>query len=97
MSPTSNIVVHDEMNFCCKISGAASGIGSAICSKLAGEGASVVLVDRNQNKLKSKFTLLSDVNENNHHHICGDVSQSNFAEYVFQNVKVNCFLLFSNL
>lgn len=69
--------------------GAASGIGSASCFKLASEGAKVVLVDRVQKNLKSSFETLSRTHDNDHLQICGDVSQADFGKQVFDSVHVS--------
>ena len=76
-----------------KFSGAASGIGSAICSKFASEGAKIVLVDRNQKKLLNTYESLNDKFGNNHMHECGDVSSTIFAEKLFRAIQV-CFLCY---
>jgi len=70
------------------IAGAASGIGSAICAKFAAEGANVVLVDRNQEKLEETHEQLITNYGKGHTFDCGDVSSSAFVQNLFNNIKV---------
>nr|CAB3254321.1 estradiol 17-beta-dehydrogenase 8-like [Phallusia mammillata] len=82
------------------VTGAGSGIGHAICRIFASEGASVLLVDRNEPKINELSQKLDKQHENDHHCIAGDVSNSGFASSLFEksqtlferkgDILVNC-------
>ena len=69
--------------------GAAGGIGTAICSKFAGEGATVVLVDIVEDALQGALQALNKRHENNHIQFAGDIADSKFAEELFKKVEVS--------
>ena len=74
------------------ISGAAGGIGKAICTKFAKEGAKLVLVDLNKDRLHEAFEQLTKEYGDKHFQACGDVSDSNFAHTLFENVVVSIYI-----
>ena len=51
--------------------GAASGIGSAICARFASEGANLILVDRNQQKLRQTYKEITCNYGKDHLFDCG--------------------------
>ncbi|XP_076822224.1 (3R)-3-hydroxyacyl-CoA dehydrogenase-like [Clavelina lepadiformis] len=71
------------------VTGAASGIGKAICSKFALEGASVMMVDRSREGMEQVQPCLSTKFDNKHHLADGDVADMAFAKDLFSNVKEN--------
>lgn len=68
------------------VTGAAGGIGKAICTKFASEGASLVLVDLNKERLSEVFESLTKEYGDKHFQASGDVADSSFAKQLFENV-----------
>lgn len=56
------------------VTGASSGIGQAACCKLASEGASVVLVGRNEETLKQTLASMAQQAGQTHHILCCDLA-----------------------
>ena len=73
----------------CSFLGAAGGIGSAICRKFASEGASVVLVDVNEEGLNEVYEFLTEEYGDKHLQVCGSVADPNFAQEVFTKISVS--------
>jgi len=71
------------------VTGAASGIGEAICHRFAKEGATIALIDKNLGKLKDTCASLpsNDGNDLQHCYFEGDVSSSHFTTGIFQDVQ----------
>ncbi|XP_078489804.1 (3R)-3-hydroxyacyl-CoA dehydrogenase-like [Ciona intestinalis] len=69
------------------VTGAASGIGRAICQRYANEGASLMLVDRNQERLEKATKTLFTGHGNKHCISEGNVSDFDFANKLFDQVK----------
>ena len=69
--------------------GAASGIGSAICARFASEGANLILVDRNQQKLRQTYKEITCNYGKDHLFDCGDVSSPDFVQKLFTCIKVS--------
>uniref|UniRef100_H2ZDE9 (3R)-3-hydroxyacyl-CoA dehydrogenase n=1 Tax=Ciona savignyi TaxID=51511 RepID=H2ZDE9_CIOSA len=71
------------------VTGAASGIGRAICQRYANEGAGVMLVDRNLGRLEKVRKSLNTDFGNKHFITEGSVGQIEFTSKVFDQVKEN--------
>lgn len=63
------------------ITGSGSGIGKAICSRFSQEGASLVMIDKTEQKLTSMKLKGENMT------ITGDVSSSTFTQSVFQQIE----------
>jgi len=70
------------------VTGAASGIGEAICHRFAKEGATIAMIDRNADKLRSTWSSIpSSNNKTEHCYFEGDVSSSHFTSEIFNHVQ----------
>lgn len=69
------------------ITGATSGIGEALAYKLAERKHHLLLVARNEQKLKQLCQELADRNNITTHYIVADLSKPNAANYVFEETK----------
>jgi len=68
------------------ITGAASGIGKAVCMRFLQEGAKVILVDKNESLLIETHTLLKEKFPSKVGFASGDVGNESFASDVFSKV-----------
>ena len=66
------------------ITGAAGGIGSALCKKLAGYGMNLVIVGRNADTLKKTEEMIQE--NGGHASIClGDLEENDFSEKIVKH------------
>lgn len=70
------------------IVGAGSGIGKAICQVFAAEGARVLLVDKNPQKINDLSQKLATHHKNYHHCFNGNVSNLEFVRSLFKESQV---------
>ena len=69
------------------VTGASSGIGQAACIKLASEGASVVLVGRNEETLKQTLASMAQQAGQTHHIQCCDLAQPETIQSAIQQMS----------
>lgn len=69
------------------VTGASSGIGQAACIKLASEGASVVLVGRNEETLKQTLVSMAQQAGQTHHIQCCDLALPETIAPAMQQIK----------
>jgi short-subunit dehydrogenase len=69
------------------ITGATSGIGEALTHQLAEKKHNLLLVARNEQKLKQLCNELASKNKIEAHYIVADLSKANAANYVFKETQ----------
>jgi len=70
-------------NKCIWLIGASEGIGRALASQLAAQGAKLIISSRNQERLQS---LLSDIGSDIHHAVACDVTQIGSVENAWKEI-----------
>ena len=68
------------------VTGASSGIGQAACIKLASEGASIILVGRNEETLKQTLASMAQQAGQMHHIQCCDLAQPETIQPAIQQM-----------
>jgi len=65
------------------VTGSASGIGRSVCERFSKEGASLVMIDNNEESLKSTKDLIKGDNRC----FAGDVTSATFTKTLFKQVQ----------
>ena len=69
------------------VTGASSGIGQATCIKLASEGASIILVGRNEETMKQTLARMAQQAGQTHHIQCCDLAQPETIQSAVQQIS----------
>jgi 3-oxoacyl-[acyl-carrier protein] reductase len=77
----------DLSNKTALVCGSTQGIGKAIALQLANAGANIVLLARNEDKLKSTIDELNTINNQKHSYLIADFSNSESVKTVSQQLK----------